>query len=159
MQVDDFSKSGNATKGVNNQTIFNQITSGLLVWLFTPLNAPVLPLHFIRLLQSMVDPTTAASTEIDSFYIWRCRFFFSFIPNNLFISNARHVLGDALPWAIGASLVQKPEPCSSRVVSISGDGRFLFSGQELVTAVEQECDITHFIWNCIITATSEKAIY
>jgi acetolactate synthase-1/2/3 large subunit len=32
-------------------------------------------------------------------------------------------------------------------VSVSGDGGFMFSSQELVTAVQQGCNITHFIWN------------
>lgn len=30
---------------------------------------------------------------------------------------------------------------------MSGDGGFMFTSQELSTAVQQECDITHFIWN------------
>lgn len=33
------------------------------------------------------------------------------------------------------------------MVSISGDGGFQFSGQELATAVLQGCKIAHFIWN------------
>jgi acetolactate synthase-1/2/3 large subunit len=51
-----------------------------------------------------------------------------------------------MPWAIAASLVQDP-PCSQKVVSLSGDGGFMFSSQELSTAVQQGCNITHFIWN------------
>lgn len=51
-----------------------------------------------------------------------------------------------LPWAIAASLVQTP-PCSQKVVSLSGDGGFMFSSQEMSTAVQQGCNITHFIWN------------
>jgi thiamine pyrophosphate-dependent acetolactate synthase large subunit-like protein len=33
------------------------------------------------------------------------------------------------------------------VISVSGDGGFMFSSQELSTAVQQKCNITHFIWN------------
>lgn len=51
-----------------------------------------------------------------------------------------------MPWAIASSLVQDP-PCSQKVVSVSGDGGFMFSSQELSTAVLQGCNITHFIWN------------
>ncbi|CCF42472.1 acetolactate synthase [Colletotrichum higginsianum] len=43
------------------------------------------------------------------------------------VSNVQQTLGVALP--------------------VSGDGGFLYSGQELVTAVQQGCNITHFIWN------------
>lgn len=52
----------------------------------------------------------------------------------------------ALPWAIASSLTQTP-PCSAKVVSLSGDGGFMFSSQELATASLQGCNITHFIWN------------
>ena len=51
-----------------------------------------------------------------------------------------------MPWAIASSLAQDP-PCSQKVVSLSGDGGFMFSSQELSTAVQQGCNITHFIWN------------
>jgi thiamine pyrophosphate-dependent acetolactate synthase large subunit-like protein len=51
-----------------------------------------------------------------------------------------------LPWAIASSLTQFP-PCSEKVISVSGDGGFMFSSQELSTAVQQNCDITHFVWN------------
>ena len=48
--------------------------------------------------------------------------------------------------AIAASLTQSP-PCSQKVISVSGDGGFMFSSQEMSTAVQQKCNITHFIWN------------
>lgn len=51
-----------------------------------------------------------------------------------------------MPWAIASSLTQSP-PCSEKVISVSGDGGFMFSSQELSTAVLQGCNITHFIWN------------
>ena len=52
-------------------------------------------------------------------------------------------LGVALPWAIAAALVRPNET----IVSISGDGGFLFSGQELETAVRLKLPIVHIIWN------------
>jgi acetolactate synthase-1/2/3 large subunit len=61
-------------------------------------------------------------------------------------SDGQQTLGVALPWAIAASLTQTP-PCSEKVISVSGDGGFMFSSQELSTAVLQGCNITHFIWN------------
>ncbi|ORY70919.1 acetolactate synthase [Pseudomassariella vexata] len=112
-----------------------------------PTGGPVHPLHFIRLLQSMIDPTTVIAADVGSVYIWMCRYFYSFHPKTFLVSNAQQTLGVALPWAIGASLSQEPEPCSRKVVSVSGDGGFLFSGQELVTAVKHGCNITHFVWN------------
>ena len=47
----------------------------------------------------------------------------------------------ALPWAIAATLV---EP-GKKVVSVSGDGGFLFSAMELETAVRLNSPIVHLM--------------
>lgn len=107
-------------------------------------SGPVHPLHFIRLLQGMISPQTVVTSDVGSLYIWMSRYFYSYNPKTFLVSNAQQTLGVALPWAIGASLVHGNE---KKVVSVSGDGGFLFSGQELVTAVQQGCNITHFVWN------------
>ncbi|KAL6905071.1 acetolactate synthase [Trichoderma evansii] len=107
---------------------------------------PVHPLHFIRLFQNMIDPSTTVISDVGSVYIWLCRYFYSYERRTFLMSNVQQTLGVAMPWAIGVSLSQTP-PSSKKVVSISGDGGFMFSSQELVTAVQQGCNITHFIWN------------
>jgi catabolic acetolactate synthase len=104
------------------------------------------PLHFIRLFQNMIESDTVVVSDVGSVYIWLCRYFYSYKPRTFLMSNVQQTLGVALPWAIGASLSQNP-PSSKKVVSISGDGGFMFSSQELATAVQQGCNITHFIWN------------
>ncbi|KAJ0307516.1 hypothetical protein COL5a_000370 [Colletotrichum fioriniae] len=109
-------------------------------------DGPVHPLYFIKLMQGLLPPSTTLASDVGSMYIWLSRFYFAYSPKSFLVSNVQQTLGVALPWAIGASLVQEP-PCSKKVVSISGDGGFLYSGQELVTAVKQGCNITHFIWN------------
>lgn len=113
-----------------------------------PAGGPVHPLYFIRLLQAQLPkPDTIVISDVGSVYIWLSRYFYSYVPRKFLVSNVQQTLGVALPWAIGASLSELPEPCYSKVVSVSGDGGFLFSGQELVTAVQEGCNITHFIWN------------
>ncbi|KAM0256427.1 hypothetical protein ACHAQJ_004952 [Trichoderma viride] len=107
---------------------------------------PVHPLHFIQLFQGMIDPSTTVISDVGSVYIWLCRYFYSYARRTFLMSNVQQTLGVAMPWAIGVSLSQTP-PSSKKVVSISGDGGFMFSSQELVTAVQQGCNITHFIWN------------
>ncbi len=111
-----------------------------------PQGGPVHPLHFISLLQSLIGPDTTVCCDVGSVYIYFSRYFYSYAPKTFLVSNAQQTLGVALPWAIGASFCQEP-PCSRKVISVSGDGGFLFSGQELVTAVQQGCNITHFVWN------------
>ncbi|OHF01675.1 acetolactate synthase [Colletotrichum orchidophilum] len=109
-------------------------------------DGPVHPLYFIKLMQGLLPPSPTLASDVGSMYIWLSRFYFAYSPKSFLVSNVQQTLGVALPWAIGASLAQEP-PCSRKVVSISGDGGFLYSGQELVTAVKQGCNITHFIWN------------
>ncbi|KIX01926.1 acetolactate synthase, catabolic [Rhinocladiella mackenziei CBS 650.93] len=104
------------------------------------------PLHFIAALQSMVAKDTTVCVDVGTVYIYMMRFFFAYEPRRLLCSDGQQTLGVGLPWAIAASLVQSP-PCSEKVVSLSGDGGFMFSSQEMSTAVLQGCNITHFIWN------------
>lgn len=110
-------------------------------------DGPVQPLYFIRLLQSLLDEETVVTCDVGSIYVYFSRYFYSYKPKTFLTSNVQQTLGVGLPWAIGASLCQKPTPCSKKVVSISGDGGFMFSSQELSTAVQLGCNITHFIWN------------
>lgn len=107
---------------------------------------PVHPLTFIKQLQKRVSHSTTVCTDVGTVYIYIMRYFFAYRPRSLLCSNGQQTLGTGLPFAIAASLVQHP-PCSKRVVSLSGDGGFMFSSQELATAVQQKCKITHFIWN------------
>jgi catabolic acetolactate synthase len=114
-----------------------------------PSNPLIHPLHFISILQSLVSDDTVVCCDIGTVYIYMSRYFFSYLPRHFLVSNGQQTLGVALPWAIAASLIQHPTDPSKRkkVISISGDGGFMFTSQELSTAVQQGCDITHFIWN------------
>ncbi|KIW90410.1 acetolactate synthase, catabolic [Cladophialophora bantiana CBS 173.52] len=104
------------------------------------------PLHFISTLQGFVSKDTTICVDVGSVYIYFMRYFFAYEPRRLLTSDGQQTLGIALPWAIASSLTQSP-PCSEKVISISGDGGFMFSSQEMSTAVQQGCNITHFIWN------------
>jgi acetolactate synthase-1/2/3 large subunit len=70
------------------------------------------------------------------------RCFRSYEPRRLLFSNGMQTLGVALPWAIAATLV---EP-GKKVVSVYGDGGFLFSAMELETAVRLKAPIVHLVW-------------
>ncbi|WP_429273112.1 thiamine pyrophosphate-dependent enzyme [Paraburkholderia sp. EB58] len=59
----------------------------------------------------------------------------------MLISNGQQTLGVALPWAIAATLVRPTE----KVISISGDGGFLFSSMELETAVRLKSNLVHMV--------------
>ncbi|MBB6147439.1 acetolactate synthase-1/2/3 large subunit [Silvibacterium bohemicum] len=70
------------------------------------------------------------------------RHLYSFRARQVLISNGQQTLGVALPWAIAATLVRPAE----KVLSISGDGGFLFSAMELETAVRLQSHLVHMIW-------------
>ncbi|MDA3727734.1 acetolactate synthase [Lacticaseibacillus rhamnosus] len=101
------------------------------------------PLSIVAALQERVADDMTVAVDVGSHYIWMARHFRSYEPRHLLFSNGMQTLGVALPWAIAATLVRP----GKKAVSISGDGGFLFSGQELETAVRLKADLVHIIWN------------
>ena len=101
------------------------------------------PLIIIQALQDRVTDDMTVSVDVGSFYIWMARHFRSYNPRHLLFSNGMQTLGVALPWAISAALVRP----NTQIVSVSGDGGFLFSSQDLETAVRLGLNIVHIIWN------------
>jgi acetolactate synthase-1/2/3 large subunit len=104
--------------------------------------SPVHPLRLIRDLRGLLDDRATVICDVGSIYMWMARYFFSFEPRRLLFSNGQQTLGVALPWAIAASLVRPGE----KIVSMSGDGGFLFSAMELETAVRLKSDFVHLVW-------------
>lgn len=101
------------------------------------------PLEVINTLQSKVTDDMTVTVDVGSHYIWMARHFRSYEPRHLLFSNGMQTLGVALPWAISAALVRP----NTQIVSVSGDGEFLFSAQDLETAVRKKLNIVHLIWN------------
>ncbi|STT73272.1 acetolactate synthase [Klebsiella pneumoniae] len=89
------------------------------------------PLRIVRAMQDIVNSDVTLTVDMGSFHIWIARYLYSFRARQVMISNGQQTMGVALPWAIGAWLVN-PE---RKVVSVSGDGGFLQSSMELETAV------------------------
>ncbi|MDI9819009.1 MULTISPECIES: acetolactate synthase AlsS [unclassified Legionella] len=103
---------------------------------------PIHPLRFIHELRQYVDDETLISCDIGTVYMWMARYFLSYQPHHLMFSNGQQTLGVALPWAMAAKLAFP----NKKVISISGDGGFLFSAQELETAVREKLHFVHFVW-------------
>ena len=101
------------------------------------------PIDVVNTLQKHVKDDETVTVDVGSHYIWMARKFRSYAPRHLLFSNGMQTLGVALPWAISAGLVRP----GKKVYSVSGDGGFLFSGQELETAVRLNLPIVHMIWN------------
>lgn len=101
------------------------------------------PLNIVAAMQERIDDDMTVTADIGSFYIWLARHFRSYQPRHLLFTNGMQTLGVGLPWGIAAALVRP----NSKVVSVSGDGGFLFSAQELETAVRLNLNIVHLVWN------------
>ncbi|ATF26905.1 acetolactate synthase AlsS [Brochothrix thermosphacta] len=115
-----------------------------------PIKAPALedqtrvhPVTLVNTLQKMITDDMTVTVDVGSIYIYMARLFRSYEPRRLLFSNGMQTLGVALPWGIAASLVRPTE----KVISMSGDGGFLFSGQELETAVRLKSNLVHLVWN------------
>ena len=103
---------------------------------------PIHPLRLIAELQDILTPDVTVCSDMGSFSMYLARYLYSFRARQLLISNGQQTLGIALPWGIAATLVRPEE----KVLSISGDGGFLFSANELETAVRLKSHLVHMIW-------------
>jgi acetolactate synthase-1/2/3 large subunit len=104
---------------------------------------PIHPLRLIYELRNLIGDDVTVVCDVGSLYVWMARYFNSYEPHRLLFSNGQQTLGVALPWAIAATLARPGE----KVVSMSGDGGFLFSAMELETAVREKCSFVHLVWS------------
>ncbi|WP_159548663.1 acetolactate synthase AlsS [Streptococcus halichoeri] len=101
------------------------------------------PLDVMEVMQEQTKDDMTVTVDVGSHYIWMARYFKSYEARHLLFSNGMQTLGVALPWAIAAALVRP----NTTILSVSGDGGFLFSAQELEVAVRRKLPIVHMIWN------------
>jgi acetolactate synthase-1/2/3 large subunit len=108
----------------------------------TKLGTPIHPLRLTSELQTILTPDMTLCLDMGAFHLWIARNLYSFRARQVLISNGQQTLGVALPWAIAATLVRPSE----KVISVSGDGGFLFSAMELETAVRLQSHLVHMVW-------------
>ena len=103
---------------------------------------PIHPLRLVHELQPFLSTDLTLCLDMGSFHLWLARHLYSFRARQILITNGQQTLGVALPWAIAASIVRPAD----KILSISGDGGFLFSAMELETAVRLKANIVHMVW-------------
>jgi acetolactate synthase-1/2/3 large subunit len=103
---------------------------------------PIHPIRLVHELQNLLRNDMTLCLDMGSFHIWLARHLFSFRPRQVLVTNGQQTLGVGLPWAIAACLVRPGD----QVISISGDGGFLYSANELETAVRLKCNLVHLVW-------------
>jgi acetolactate synthase-1/2/3 large subunit len=99
------------------------------------------PAAVVLKIRDLIDDTATVACDVGSHYIYMARHFRVYQPRRLLFSDGQQTLGVALPWAMAAAMVRPGTP----VVSVSGDGGFLFSAQELETATRLGLSFTHVI--------------
>jgi len=99
------------------------------------------PAAVVLKIRELIDDDTTVACDVGSHYIYMARHFRVYQPRRLLFSDGQQTLGVALPWAMAAALVRP----GTQVVSVSGDGGFLFSAQELETATRLGLSFTHVI--------------
>ena len=115
-------------------------------------------MRLVHELQPFLNSDMTLALDMGSFHLWMARHLYSYKPRQILITNGQQTLGVALPWAIAASIVRPAE----KVLSISGDGGFLFSAAELETAVRLKQNIVHMVWidgSYDMVGVQEKAKY
>ena len=103
---------------------------------------PIHPLRLVYELQQLLSSDITLCLDMGSFHLWIAHHLYSFKARQILISNGQQTLGIALPWAIAASIVRPAE----KILSISGDGGFLYSAMELETAVRLKANLVHMVW-------------
>jgi acetolactate synthase-1/2/3 large subunit len=99
------------------------------------------PAAVVLKIRDLIDDDATVACDVGSHYIYMARHFRVYRPRRLLFSDGQQTLGVALPWAMAAAMVRPGTP----VVSVSGDGGFLFSAQELETATRLGLSFTHVI--------------
>jgi acetolactate synthase I/II/III large subunit len=120
--------------------------------------APIHPLRLIYELKQFLSSDTTVCLDIGSFQLWIARHLYSFRARQVLITNGQQTLGVALPWGIAGALVRPAE----KILSISGDGGFLYSAMELETAVRLNANLVHMVWvdgTYDMVATQERLKY
>jgi acetolactate synthase I/II/III large subunit len=119
---------------------------------------PIHPLRLLHQLKQFLSSDVTVCLDMGSFHLWIARHLYSFRPRQVLITNGQQTLGVALPWGIAGALVRPSE----KILSISGDGGFLYSAMELETAVLLKANLVHMVWidgTYDMVATQEKLKY
>jgi acetolactate synthase I/II/III large subunit len=99
------------------------------------------PANVCLLLRDELDDDATIACDIGSLHIYMSRHFRVYEPRHMLVSDGQQTLGVGLPWAMAAAIVRP----GTQVVSVSGDGGFLFSAQELETATRLGLTFTHVV--------------
>ncbi len=99
--------------------------------------------EYIEVLRDTVDRDAIVVNDMNTLSYAAVERFDSYRPRHFLFPRGYGTLGYALPAAIGAKLAAP----DTQVIAIAGDGGFLFTSEELITAVRLKQCLPVVIWN------------
>ena len=99
---------------------------------------PVKPQRIIKGIREAIGKEDIVVSDVGMHKLWVARFFPTYTPNTVLISNGLASMGFGLPGGIAAKLA-KPD---KKVVVVTGDGGFMMNSQEIETAKRFGTDLT-----------------
>ena len=101
------------------------------------------PAQFFYQLRKLVDRETILVTDCGNHQLWAISDFVVFEPRTFITPSDYQAMGFSIPAAIGAKI-----GCPDRrVICVCGDGGFLMSGFELLTAVREKINLSVIVFN------------
>jgi len=98
---------------------------------------------YVQALRNAMPHDGILVTDMTSVAYYSRVYYHTYIPRSYFTSSYSGNLGSAFPTSLGVKIA-KPK---QTVVSISGDGGFLFNSQELATAVQFGINVIAVVFN------------
>ncbi len=103
----------------------------------------LLPQWVVEKTDEMTPDDTIVVTGVGQHQMWAAQWYTYTKPRTWVTSGGLGTMGFGLPASIGAKIGAPDQ----EVVCIDGDGSFIMTLQELITAVREELDFTHIIIN------------
>ncbi|MEX0990097.1 MAG: acetolactate synthase large subunit [Actinomycetota bacterium] len=104
---------------------------------------PATPQAALLAMREAMDRGDVLISDVGAHKLWVARFWPTYEPNTVLMSNGASSMGFALPAGIAVALEARDH---RRVVTLSGDGGFLMNIQELETAKRLGVRLTNIVW-------------
>jgi len=105
-------------------------------------SVPVKPQEIIREIRQALGEEDILVSDVGAHKMWIARYYPTYLPGTVLLSNGYSAMGFGLPAAIAAKLAF-PE---RKVVAAVGDGGFLMTLMEMETAVRLGLPVTVVVW-------------
>ena len=124
----------------NKKIVFNKMRSDRYD---NPANQVEPLASYVKALRSGIPNNGILVTDMTTIAYYTRKHYQTYNPRSYFTSSYSGNLGSAFPTSLGIKVAKPNQP----VVSISGDGGFLFNSQELATAAQFKINVIAIVFN------------